>query len=139
LRVVVLAAVGPITVAAVIIGTGRHLPGTTLLVGAAAGPRVSISVCALVIGVTCAVAAWVLVLAGLFFAGWRVRRPGLVRVGLGAAAERHVLGRRLSFFGAARGLAALAGVRTLGALTIAEAWPRQGKALRIDPRIWGCR
>jgi len=135
LRVVVFAAVGLITVAAVIIGAGRHLPGTTLLVGVAAGPRVSISVYALVIGVTCAIAAWVLVLAGLFFANWRVRLPGLVLVGLGAAAERHVLGRRLSFFGAAPGLAALAGVLALGALTIAaEVWPRRGKALRIDTR-----
>jgi hypothetical protein len=134
LRVVVFAAVGLITVAAVIIGAGRHLPGTTLLVGAAAG-RVSISVYALVIGVTCAVAAWVLVLAGLFFADWRVRLPGLVLVGIGAAAERHVLGRQLSFFGAAPGLAALAGVLTLGALTVAaEVWPRRGKALRIDTR-----
>jgi hypothetical protein len=135
LRVVVFAAVGLITVAAAIIGAGRHLPGTTLLVGAAEGPRVSISVYALVIGVTCAVVAWVLVLAGLFFTDWRVRLPGLVLVGLGAAAERHVLGRRLSFFGAAPGLAALAGVLTLGALTIAaEVWPRRGKALRIDTR-----
>src|SRR5271166_1963733 len=135
LRVVVFAAVGLITVAAVIIGAGRHLPGTTLLVGAAEGPRVSISVYALVIGVTCAVAAWVLVLAGLFFADWRVRLPGLVLVGTGAAAERHVLGRQLSFFGAAPGLAALAGVLTLGALTIAaEVWPRRDEALRIDTR-----
>ena len=135
LRVVVFAAVGLITVAAVIIGAGRHLPGTTLLVGAAEGPRVSISVYALVIGVTCAVAAWVLVLAGLFFADWRVRLPGLVLVGTGAAAERHVLGRQLSFFGAAPGLAALAGVFTLGALTIAaEVWPRRDQALRIDTR-----
>jgi hypothetical protein len=135
LRVVVFAAVGLITVAAVIIGAGRHLPGTTLLVGAATGARVSISVYALVIGVTCAVAAWMLVLAGLFFTDWRVRLPGLVLVGFGAAAERHVLGRRLSFFGAAPGLAALAGVLTLGALTIAaEVWPRRGKALRLDTR-----
>ncbi len=118
LRVVVFAAVGLITVAAVIIGAGRHLPGTTLLVGAAAGARVSISVYALVIGVTCAVAAWMLVLAGLFFADWRVRLTGLVL-----------------FFGAAPGLAALAGVLTLGALTIAaEVWPRRGNALRLGTR-----
>jgi hypothetical protein len=135
LRVVVFAAVGLITVAAVIIGAGRHLPGTTLLVGAAPGGRVSISVYALVIGVACAVAAWILVLAGLFFADWRVRLPGLVLVGLGAAAERHMLGRRLSFFGAAPGLAALAAVLTLGVLTIAaEVWPRRGKTLRLDTR-----
>ena len=135
MRVVVFAAVGLITVAAIIIGAGRHLPGTTLLVGAAAGPRVSISIYALVIGVTCAVAAWMLVLAGLFFADWRVRLTGLALVGLGAAAEWRVLGRRFSFFGAAPGLAALAGVLMLGALTIAaEVWPRRGKALRIDTR-----
>src|SRR5260370_23653605 len=92
LRVVVFAAVGLITVAAVIIGAGRHLPGTTLLVGAAAGARVSISVYALVIGVTCAVAAWMLVLAGLFFADWRRGAPGPVLGCFRAAAAAPVSG-----------------------------------------------
>jgi hypothetical protein len=119
LRAVVFAVVALIMAAAVVIGAGRHFPATTLLAGFAAGARVSISIRALVLGVISAAAAWVLILAGLFLADWRVRIPGLVLIGLGAAAERHVLGSRLSFFGAAPGVAALAGVLLIGVLTIA--------------------
>ena len=134
LRVVVFAAVGLITVAAIIIGAGRHLPGTTLLVGAAAGRRVSIYLCTRnrrdVRGRSLDVGPCGIVLRRLAGApywpcpGWsrccrRMARPG----------------PRLSFFGAAPGLAALAGVLMLGALTIAaEVWPRRGKALRMSTR-----
>src|SRR5260370_21055089 len=49
LRVVAFAAVRLVTVAAVILGAARHLPGTPLLVVAAAGPPGKLSVYALVV------------------------------------------------------------------------------------------
>src|ERR1700735_3008167 len=68
LRTAVFATGAVVIVAAAVIAAGTHFPSTIVLVrGSLAGPQKAlISFAALVLGIACTAAAWILVLVGLF-------------------------------------------------------------------------
>jgi hypothetical protein len=132
LRTAVFVTGAVVIVAAAVIAAGTHFPSTTVLVrGSLAGPQKAlISLAALVLGIACTAAAWILVLVGLFLTNWKVRIPGLLVLVTGAFAERYVL-PQLSVFGTVLGIVALLGILVLGVLTVmAEMW-----AQRRTPKI----
>jgi hypothetical protein len=133
LRRVVRVAGAAVLAAAVIMAVGSHFPSTSVIVRASlVGPQMAtVSVGALVLGIICTAAAWILVIAGLFLANWKVRAPGLVLIVAGALAERYVL-PRLSPFNTTIGVVSLSGVLLLGLLTIgADLWS-QRRTSKID-------
>jgi uncharacterized protein len=126
---------------AAILGVGGTFPTAMVLVRVStAGPQlVRISLGSLVLVIACSAAAWILVLAGLYFANWRVRVPGLVLLLIGAFSERRVL-PQVSIFGTTLGIVALAGILVLGALTVTVDFWVQRRAAKINLRTpgWTC-
>jgi hypothetical protein len=111
-----------IAVAGGVIGVGRYFPQASLTARTAVGFQpVAASAGVLDFGVACTVAAWTLVISGLFLARWQVRLTGLVLLVAGVFAERHEMGG-LSLFIGAPGLSAVAGILVLGLLTLAADW-----------------
>lgn len=118
-RVVVFAVAVLIVIAGGVIGAGRYFPQAPITARTAVGFQpVSASAGVLDFGAACTVAAWTLVISGLFLARWQVRLTGLALLVAGAFAERHEMGG-LSLFAGARGLSATAGIVVLGLLTLA--------------------
>jgi hypothetical protein len=121
-RAVVFAVALLITIAGGVISVGRYSPQAPLTARTAVGFQpVAASAGVLDFGVACTVAAWTLVISGLFLARWQVRLTGLVLLVAGAFAERHEMGG-LSLFTGAPGLSAMAGIVVLGLLTLAADW-----------------
>jgi hypothetical protein len=123
------------------LGAGGTFPRATVLVRvSAAGPQsVRISLGAFVLAIACSAVAWILVFAGLYFASWRVRVPGLVLVLIGVFFERH-FPPQVFIFGTALGVAALACILVLGVLTVAVDFWAQRRAAKINIRTpgWIC-
>ena len=127
LRRVVRAAGAAVLAAAVLIAAGSHLPSTSVIVRASlVGPQIArVSVGVLVLGIICTAAAWILVIAGLFLANWKIRAPGLVLIVAGALAESYVL-PHLSPFNTTIGVVSLSGILLLGLLTVgADLWSQR--------------
>jgi hypothetical protein len=121
-RAVVAAIALLIAIAGGFIGLRRYFPQAPLTALSAAGVQpVTASAGVLDFGVACTVAAWTLVISGLFLARWEVRLTGLVLLAAGAFAERHEMGG-LSLFTGAPGLSALAGILVLGVVSLAADW-----------------
>jgi hypothetical protein len=124
-----------ILAAAVVISLGRYLPQTPLGAQTTTGFQpVTTSIGVLSIGAACWVAAWTLVISGLFLARWEIRLAGVVLLAIGAAGERHEMGGDLSLFAGAAGVAAIAGILAFGLLTVGtDWWANQHKPLRTTP------
>ena len=138
---VIIAAGILVVIAAGIIGAGARLPMVTVLVRASPSALqfARISQAALMLGVVCSAIAWIIVLASLFLAHWRVRLAGLVALAGGGLAERHDLPLS-SIFHATSGIFALRGILLTGLFTVIAdlwSWPRTSK---LDPRTsrWTC-
>jgi hypothetical protein len=118
-RAVVFAVALLIAIAGGVIALGRYFPQAALTTRTGVGvQQVTASAGVLDFGAVCTVAAWTLVISGLFLARWQVRLMGLVLLVAGAFAERHEMGG-LSLFTGAPGLSAIAGILILGVLTLA--------------------
>jgi hypothetical protein len=102
---------------------GTRVPSTTVLVRASfTGSEIArVSWGALAIGALGTVAAWALVLSGVFLTHWKVRLPALSVFTAAALTDRHEF-PALSVFAGLPGIGVLAGFIFLGALTVTADW-----------------
>ena len=122
-----------ILAAAVVLSLGRYLPQTPLGAHTATGFQpVTTSIGVLSIGAACWVAAWTLVISGLFRARWEIRLAGVVLLAIGAAGEWDEMAETCHCSLAPPGWP-IAGILAFGLLTVGtDWWANQQKQLTLS-------